>query len=141
MVIQRIQTLYLLIVTVLQIILFFSRIAGITASGEETIVYKTLNYWPMAVLAAITAILAFFSIFLFKRYIIQIRICVYNIILLLALQGYLIYYLLKLSHKVEVISYSIPVVLPLVSAILVFLTIRSIGKDIASIKAADRIRR
>lgn len=138
--IQRIQSLYLLLVVVLQIILLFSRIATVSMEGGEELVYNTLDFWAMAILAGISALLAFISIFLFRKRLIQIRINIYNAIILLALQGYLVYYLIGLTRQVEIINYSIPDVFPVISAILTFLAIRSIGKDEALIKALNRIR-
>lgn len=138
--IQRIQTLYLLIVTVLQTILFFSNMATVLMPNNEVTVYKCTNFWAIAVLIAITILLSFFSIFLYRKRIAQIRINIYNLILLLCLQGYLIYYLIDITRKFESVTYSIPTIFPIISAILTFLAIRNIGKDEALIKALNRIR-
>ena len=141
--IQRIQTLYLLIVTILQVILLFSNIAKIHVEGGGIMVLGILSadFWAIAAIVAINALLAFFTIFLYRRRVIQIRINIYNLILLLILQGYLVYYLIKLTTgSLETILYSIPTVFPFVSAIFTYLAIRNMIKDEVLIRTMDRIR-
>ena len=104
--IQRIQSLYLLIVTVLQVILLFSSIITATTESEGLISIKTLDYTSIAIITAISILLAFVTIFLYRKRIVQIRITIYNIILLLALQGFFVYYMITVGNNPATISTS-----------------------------------
>lgn len=138
--IQRIQSLYLLIVTILQTIVFFSKQAAfINAAGHEELL-RIADMWPMAILIGATALLAFITIFLFNHRITQIRLTVFNGLLLLMLQGVIIYILIRASNLTLDASYSLNAIFPIVSAVLCYLSIRAIGKDEAMVKALDRIR-
>ncbi len=137
--IQRIQTLYLLIVATLQTILLFSKQASfITTLGEEE--FRVSSLWPMAVLIGITVLLAFFCIFIYRRRVIQIRLCVFNALLLLMLQAVVIYMLLRASGLSQESRYSFTAIFPIISVVLTYLAIRAIGKDEAMIRALNRIR-
>ena len=138
--IQRIQSLYLLIVAILQTILFFSRQGTFinTAEIEET--FRIASMWPMAILIGATAVLAFITIFLYHHRIAQIRITVFNTLLLVMLQAVVVYFLVKASDMTLESKYSLNAIFPIVGAILSYLAIRGIGKDELMIKAMDRIR-
>lgn len=138
--IQRIQSLYLLIVTILQAILFFSKQATFINSAGAEDSLRIANMWPMAVLMGITALLAFITIFLYHHRITQIRLTIFNGLLLIMLQAVIIYLLIKASDMTQEISYSLNAIFPIISAILNYLAIRAIGKDEAMIKALNRLR-
>lgn len=138
--IQRIQSLYLLIVTILQTILFFSKQATfiISTGQEETL--RIADIWPIAILMGVTALLAFITIFLYHHRITQIRLTIFNGLLLVMLQGVVVYLLIRASNMTQEASYSLNAIFPIVSAVLSYLAIRGIGKDEAMIKALDRLR-
>lgn len=138
--IQRIQSLYLLIVTILQTILFFSKQATFIISDGQEETLRIADMWPMAILMGVTALLAFITIFLYHHRITQIRITIFNGLLLLMLQGVVVYLLIRASGMTQEASYSLNAIFPIVSAILSYLAIRGIGKDEAMIKALDRLR-
>ena len=137
--IQRIQTVYLLIVVVLQTILFFSPIADYIVGADQN-TYKITSDFLLASLTLITAVTAFASIFMYGKRTLQIRVNVFNIILLLVLQGLIAYYSAKIHVSYEAVSFSVPVVFPIISAILTLAAIRSIIKDELLIKTLNRIR-
>ncbi|MDR0660214.1 MAG: DUF4293 domain-containing protein [Prevotellaceae bacterium] len=138
--IQRIQSLYLLIVTILQTILFFSKQGTfITSVGQEE-TPRIADMWPMAILIGATALLAFFTIFLYHHRITQIRLTIFNGLLLIMLQAVIVYLLIKASNMTQETTYSLNAIFPIVSAILCYLAVRGIGKDEAMIKALDRLR-
>ncbi len=138
--IQRIQSLYLLIVTILQVIVFFSKQATFINSAEVEETLRIADMWPMAILIGTTALLAFIAIFLYHHRITQIRLTIFNGLLLVMLQAVIVYFLIKTSGLTQEISYSINAIFPIISAVLSYLAIRGIGKDEAMIKALNRLR-
>lgn len=151
--IQRIQTLFLLLALVCMAIFYFvpfgslemTTEAGITDVpmglygvdfGEEH--YSTL---PLLILLSFVVLTLVFTIFLFKHRVLQMRICVFNLILALGCSGLAFFFLYQASEKFATnYSTSILVVLPIVAAIFIALAIRGIAKDEALIRSIDRIR-
>ncbi len=146
--IQRIQTVYILISAILIGLLFalpFAEMAlnnqvflfdyrGITSNGE-------IQESGVAIATFIGIILALhiFILISYKKRIRQIRLLVFSIILLLGLFG-MFYFFTYYSFKDASVSFKIPVAFPLVALILDYLAIRAIGKDEALIRSIDRIR-
>jgi len=151
--IQRIQTVYLLIITLLMGSMFFYPYAellaqdnqiysysfnGLFLDGNESVYFSTI---PPLILLSIIVLLSVVSIFLYKKRILQMRLGVINIMLMLGYIGLNYYYIKSFSNQLTgVISYNIIVIFPLVSAILMYLAIRAIGKDEALVRSLDRIR-
>ena len=96
---QRIQTVYLLIIMALTIAILFLPLAvlqsgdqlftfdatGIsTMAAQPELIYPT---WGLFALTIVISLLALLTIFLFKKRILQIRICVFNAILMLGFYG------------------------------------------------------
>lgn len=138
--IQRIQTIYLLTVTILQTVMLFSVQATVFDElGTETVL-KVSENWQWALFIALSAILPLAAIFMFKKRRLQIRLCIINALLLLALQIIVVIFLIGLSKDYKVVSYSISDISPAVSLILTILAIRFIVKDEMKIRAYNRIR-
>ena len=151
--IQRIQTVYLLVVTILMGSIFIYPFAellgadnqlfiynfnGLSIENEEGLYMLTV---PPIILLAITVFISFVSIFLYKKRIIQMRINFINLILMLGYLGLNYYYIQNFSNQLDgVVSYKVTAIFPLVAAILTYLAIRAIGKDEALIRSMDRIR-
>jgi hypothetical protein len=137
--IQRIQTLYLFIVIVLQSVLLSTHIAKcVDLSGNE-IIYKTMENHLLAALASLTAMIPAISLFLYKKRILQMRFNIFNSILLLALQGFIVYYIISfLDGRTTV--FAIQSVFPVISLILSILAVRNILKDELLIKSLHRLR-
>jgi len=138
--IQRIQSLYILIVIILQSVLLSSNFAKyIDPTGVE-VICKTRDFLTMAILTLITALVPAISLFLYKKRMLQIRFNIFNAILLAALQGFVIYYIMKFYGNVPTFKFSIPSVFPLISIIFTILAIRNILRDELLIKSLNRIR-
>lgn len=146
--IQRIQTVYILLAGVLTAILYKLKLADLSVNNElmeffakgifkgEEIVYNGL---PLMVLIGIITVLHFAGLFLYKKRILQIRILVFSIILLLGLFG-LFFYFTYMGFEGAKVAFKIPVAFPLVAVVLDWLAIRAIGKDEALIRSLNRIR-
>ena len=95
--------------------------------------------WALFVILLLVAILAFGTIFLFKKRMLQIRITIFSTILLIGYYLTFIAYIFMLAENTT-FSASWSVCLPLVGIILNWLAIRGIGADEALVKAYDRLR-
>ncbi len=153
--IQRIQTIYLLIAEMLVGILFFVPFAEI--AGKESNIYRfdikgiymegiqkteiIYSRLPLIILWAVSLILILSTIFLYKNRILQMRLSTINIFILLGFCGLIFYYVWS-SAKVLSGVYSLKVylVFPIIAAILIYLAIRAIAKDELLVRSIDRIR-
>ena len=125
---QRIQTLYLLLATGLVAALFFCNKAGDIPYTE---------YWPYLILLILTGFLQVLALTSWKHRIFQMRTASLSAILLLALQGWLVFDFIA-SHNEPV--FSVTAVFPVVAAILDFLAARNILADEIMVRSADRLR-
>ena len=146
--IQRIQTVYLLISALLIGFLFLLPFAEIAQDGMIYLFnYKGIvldgtvkeNGFSIAVLIGIILALHGVAIQSFKNRIRQMRIIVFSILLMLGLFG-LFFFFTSYTFSDAKISYKISLVFPLIAIILDYLAIRAIGKDEALIRSIDRIR-
>jgi hypothetical protein len=153
---QRIQTVYLLAATVLMSLMLFLPLAEIAAEG--TGIYSVISRgwyvaegetaelamatWPVFILIMVLALLTFFNIWLYRKRKLQIRICVYSIILAFGVIGMVYYYfVMGFRQLVEpVYALRFPLVLPAIFIILIYLAFRGIRKDEILIRSLDRIR-
>ena len=149
--IQRIQTLYLLLVVVLGTLLcLFSPMQFLLPEGTEYVSLNVLDKWPMAVMTIASPVLALVTIFLFKRRLLQARFNVMNVILCLGFYALLALYTADVVKGYETIGeislagadwyISVWAAIPLVNIVLLMMSTRRILKDEALVRAADRLR-
>ncbi|MBN1989465.1 MAG: DUF4293 domain-containing protein [Bacteroidales bacterium] len=154
--IQRIQSLYLLVVAVLIAFIGIYPFAEILKTSDlslytlgvkgllpddGTFTEPLFTVTPVIVLASVSLVLALVAIFLYKKRMLQIRLCVFNIVLLVGLQGLMYYYITAATGTIEgESSFGVVFIFPLVSAILSFLALRAIAKDEALVRSLDRLR-
>jgi len=154
--IQRIQTLYLLLVVILSGVVLFSAFAGLvnTTDALNYIVnYKGVflvqangnqflqNVWGVTALGAIIPLVALATIFLYKKRSLQIKLSFFNIVLMSAYYGVLFFYLWQFGSVYHADWFlEVVTAFPLVNVILSALAIRSIRKDEALIKSLNRLR-
>lgn len=149
--IQRIQTLYLLLVVVLGTLLcLFSPMQFLLPEGTEYVSLNVLDKWPMAVMTIASPVLALVTIFLFKRRLLQARFNVMNVILCLGFYALLVLYTAYVVKGYETIGeislagadwyISVWAAIPLVNIVLLMMATRRILKDEALVRAADRLR-
>lgn len=146
--IQRIQTIYLLVSVILTGLLFALPFAEIGKDGaiylfnfKGILLDGTLKENGIAIPILIGFILALhgYAIISYKNRIRQIRVIVFSILLILCLFGVFFFFTYYLFGGAQ-ISFKISLVFPLVAIILDYMAIRAIGKDEALIRSLDRIR-
>lgn len=154
--IQRIQTLYLLTIVVLSLFTLFLPLGSFVNTTEHLnyiINYKGIfltqasgnvllqNVWSLAAISAIIPVLALVTIFLYRKRLLQIRLVIFNMVLMLGYYVLLAIYFWQTITKLNTDWHpEIVTAFPLVNLILSYLTIRAIGKDEALIKSLNRLR-
>jgi len=78
-------------------------------------------------------------IFLYKRRLLQIRLCIYNILFLLGMTGVIFFTLFNVESD-PLVSPRLPIVFPIVAVILHYLAFRSIRRDELMVQALSRLR-
>ena len=135
--IQRIQTIYLLIVALLGAVLPSFLYLWLDISGEEFFAkYDILVSSAFYIIAA----LAIIAIFLFKKRQNQFVANRLNMILNLFLLGFFVYRSLNLSGETLVSEKGIGMLIPVFSIVFLVLANRAIKKDEDLVKSVDRLR-
>ncbi len=151
--IQRIQSLYLLIVAGLMTTSLFLPLAHYVSGLSEYELFafslKGADYAQptpyLGFMLLLTAIVPLVTIFLYKKRLLQIRLCAVNIVLLLGTLIFIaIYYYLGsrffAEFSYEVRGFDIAAIFPLLSLVLTYLAARAIFKDEMLVRSLDRIR-
>ena len=135
--IQRIQSLYLLLVVLCMGLLPICLALWMTATGDSVFFYQ--NTGTLLVFGA-AAVLALVSLFLFKNRQHQFVVNRLNIILHLFLLGFFVYRSLNLSGENTISEKGIGMLIPVFSIVFLVLANRAIKKDEDLVKSVDRLR-
>lgn len=155
--IQRIQSVYLILVTVLMSFMIFLPLASIGLRDGQSVVFYSfgINKYitpenaemitrtlPILLLVCLTGLISFVNIFQFRRRIIQMRICLVNM-LLLAILLFLVllyYHMEKTTLPVGDYAMKLPGIFPVVGIVLTFLAYRNIHEDEILVQSYDHLR-
>ncbi|NQY06976.1 MAG: DUF4293 domain-containing protein [Flavobacteriaceae bacterium] len=135
--IQRIQSLYLLIAVIISGVLSTMFVLWVDAEG--TMVTALDNYLYLGMFMG-SALLSIITIFLFKTRQRQFVLGRLNIILNFILLGLFVYRSLNLSGETEVSEKGIGIFLPIISIVFIALANKAIKKDEDLVKSVDRLR-
>jgi len=135
--IQRIQTLYLLLALGFSAGLIF--VFYLWTNSEEVKVYATDNYMYLGLFLG-SALLSLISIFSFKKRQSQFVMGRVNIILNFILLGIFVYQSLNVSGEANVSEKGIGILLPVFSIVCLVLANKAIKKDEDLVKSVDRLR-
>ena len=149
--IQRIQTLYLLLVVILGTLLcFFAPVQFLMPEGTEYFFLLAFDKWPLAVISIAVPLLALVNIFLFHHRLLQARLNIMNVILCLGYYAVLALYVAYVIKGYEPIGettltdaqwyLNLWAAIPLINIVLTMMATRRILKDEALVRAADRLR-
>lgn len=152
--IQRIQSLYLLINSILIAVGFNFPIAkfyesarfssfylyGLIASDGE-IIYPISSFLILIFVLSIIIFTSIITIFRFKNRQYQIKLCNINIIISLIYFLLMLYFILRFKNALNSdLTIEFGFVTPLIGVILIYMAKRGIKKDDDLIRSADRIR-
>ena len=135
--IQRIQTIYLLVVILISGILPFWVNLWSDANGNEIFAKNEIF---ISIAFYVSAILALLAMVLFKNRKNQFVMNRLNIILNLFLLGFFVYRSLNLSGEISVSEKGIGMLIPVISIVFLVLANRAIKKDEDLVKSVDRLR-
>jgi len=135
--IQRIQTLYLLLALGFSAGLIF--VFHLWTNSEEVKVYAIDNYMYLGLFLG-SALLSLISIFSFKNRQSQFVMGRVNIILNFILLGIFVYQSLNVSGEADVSEKGIGILLPVFSIVCLVLANKAIKKDEDLVKSVDRLR-
>ncbi|MBE6195096.1 MAG: DUF4293 family protein [Rikenellaceae bacterium] len=154
--IQRIQTVYLLLATALMSLTLFLPLATIWQGGNEIIIkawfadgtvgFKAPLPLYLGIILSVATALPFVTIFLYKKRMTQIRLCVSEIVLLLGSAAFIALYCYRmcdvLAELMQELNFTLgfAALMPVVAIIPMVLAIRGIAKDEALVRSLDRIR-
>ena len=159
--IQRIQTLYLLLVVALGITLCFVPVVQfVTPDGAEVVrawqltalgmtettvtelpAIELNGLWGLLLASVLIPVLALVDIFLYNKRLLQARLNIFTIMLCLGYYGVLAIYIYLAKMVIDVDVYVMGwACLPLVCLVLTSMATRRILKDEAMVRAADRLR-
>lgn len=135
---RRIQTLYTGLATALTAAMFFSPMARIIAPGGEELqimYYEKLPYLVMLIMLLSAGI---FSIFTFRNWFLQARVCVLSALMLIGFQIWLGVDFFRFRNDMV---FSFTLIFPIISAILDALAARSALVDAMTIQAVRQTRK
>jgi hypothetical protein len=155
--IQRVQSIYLLLVTILMSFLLMRPYAEITLTQGQALIFHSLTIerytppdtfekyrttLPLFLMIIITGAVSFANIFLFNRRIVQIRLCFVSFILLAVI---LIIMFIYYSSARGALDYTLHVfrlaaVFPILAIVMTFLAYRAINHDELLVSSYKRIR-
>lgn len=149
--IQRIQTIYLLLVVILGTLLcFFSPVQFLMPEGTEYIMLMTFDKWALATITVVIPALALINIFLFKRRLLQARLNIMNVIFCIGYYALVALYVAFVVKGYEAIHgmtladadwyITLWAAIPAINIVLTMMATRRILKDEALVRAADRLR-
>jgi hypothetical protein len=155
--IQRKQSVYLLLVAVLMSWLFIRPYAEIALTSGRMLIFhcpairnystpENYDYFrytiPLVLLVFLTGVLNFVNIFLFSRRLLQIRLCIISSVVLVVILATMLYYYFITLNSVEhtLHKFRIAAIFPIIGIIFNFLAYRAIHQDEMLVKSYDRIR-
>lgn len=153
--IQRIQSLYLLVATALLAVTIFTPIASFIGGGTELTLsafelsdatgeYAESSLW-MGILLSLSALLPLVTIFLYKHRPLQIRLCGVELVLLIGDIAFMTIYYLLAERVVETTAFPASAIrfgaiMSAVAIVFVALAMRAILRDELLVRSLDRIR-
>lgn len=149
--IQRIQTVYLLLIVALGIALIWLPVLQLVTPEEASELHvwelsaiggaPLQGLWGLLLTTALIPLLALVDIFLYKKRLLQARLNIFLALLCLGYYGVLAIYIWQAKLALGVDWHILPwASFPLVCFVLTLMAMRRILRDEALVRAADRIR-
>ncbi|RGM44892.1 MULTISPECIES: DUF4293 domain-containing protein [Bacteroides] len=151
--IQRIQSVYLLLVTILLVVAICLPVGQyIGTDGVTTHIFKPLGVtlangtfqstWGLFGILLLSAIIAFCTIFLFRNRMLQVRMTIFSSLLLIGYYIAFFVFMFMLKNDLDAMNFQLgwALCLPVICIILNYLAFRAIYRDELMVKAADRLR-
>lgn len=155
--IQRVQSVYLLLVTILMSLLLVFHYASVELPNNQSLLFKAGNIslisatdevsvykstLPVILMVLIAGLLSFCNIFFYNNRKLQIRLNIFNLLFVLILIAFMLFYCIDARSDFEggKLIFKIPIVIPVLCLIFIFLAIRAIRHDEKLVSSYNRIR-
>lgn len=150
--IQRIQSVYLLLTTVLLLTAAFMPVGEMIEADQVTAhVFKPLGIslaegefqstWGLFGILLLSAVISGCTIFLFRNRMLQIRMTIFSSLMLIGYYIALVVFIYMLKSDLQAtFQLGWALCLPLICLVLNYLAFRGIYRDEIMVKAADRLR-
>jgi hypothetical protein len=152
--IQRIQTIYLVISLALVAFIFIVPIAHMAYNSEQFITFRATGFYDNAsgtisiqtislvILISISICLTGVSIFLFRKRVLQSRLCIIIMALLAGLEAVIIYNIIYFIQRIPGVNWSpgLSLIFPPVAIIMTWFAFRGIRRDESIVRESDRLR-
>ncbi len=151
--IQRIQTIWLLLATLtICCLLFLPMVTATIGNSEYSVIASGLyekventtkqieSSLPLLISTIAVALMSFINIFNFKNRATQKRIVMVNIVLIIGLSFWCSQFAKKIPGGLETANYNVGMFLPVIAILFSSLAIRGINNDDKLIRSADRLR-
>lgn len=149
---QRIQTLFLLLAAAAMLVASVTPLAFFMYNGDKVVfeaigIYlnEVLNdsTWGLFTLGMVSSVLSLITVFLYKQRILQIRLSVFNAMLMIGFYlyfGFILYNLFPVENLVFQ-KVGVGLIMPVIAIILTIMAIRKIGADETLIRSLNRLRK
>ena len=149
---QRIQSVFLLLASAAMLVASVTPLAMFLYNADQAVfeamgVYLNgdLNSstWGLFVVGAASSVLALLTVFLYKTRMLQIRLSIFNIVLMVGFYLYFGFIVYKL-YSVESLQFQkigVGIIMPVIAIILTILAIRRIGADEVLVRSLNRLRK
>ena len=152
--IQRLQSVYLLLAAALVVTSMFMPMATIVTLEDPMVLSAMgaytpgadskllLTMWPLTIVLGLSALLALISIFLYRNRPLQMRVCNFTALLLIAFYVVLGIYIydLYIALNGESLQLQAALSMPVVALVLNYIAYRRIRADERLVRSADRLR-
>ncbi len=149
---QRIQTLFLLLAAAAMLTASVTPLVTFAYNGDEVLFEAMGIYlngtlsdstWGLFVIGAISSLISLVTIFLYKKRMLQIRLSIFNMVVMVGFYLFLAFVLYQV-YPVENLHFQrvgVGIIMPVIALILTILAIRKIGADEALVRSLNRLRR
>lgn len=155
--IQRVQSIYLLLVTILMSFVLVRPYADMTLLDSQSLLFKAhaitiqsgenivsvyKNTLPVVVFVVITGLVSFLTIFLYHKRLLQIRLTLINMVLIMIMTALMVAYYISVKNDFtgEVSNFRLGLAFPVLALVFCTMAIRAIRHDELLVKSYDRIR-
>jgi hypothetical protein len=149
---HRIQTIFLVLAAAAMLIASSTPLATFNYNYSEEVVFESMGIylngtlndstWGLFAISIGSSVLALITIFLYKKRMLQIRLSIFNLVLMIGFYLFFGFIFYKVYSVEELLFNKIGVglIMPLIAIILTILAIRRIGSDEALVQSLNRLR-
>ncbi|MDD6211374.1 MAG: DUF4293 domain-containing protein [Bacteroidales bacterium] len=149
--IQRIQTLYLFLVGMLMLVTLFFPLVTLHSVNtvyeldavrlKDIVSEQSFSTLGLFIVGAVSVLIALITIFLYKNRILQIRLTIFNTLVIIGFCIYVVFLAYSFGRQLEADWVpAVAMALPVICVVLNYLAVRGIGADEALVRSLDRLR-